>query len=230
MDINQAINARVSIRGFKPDPVPRAMIDEILTIATRAPSGKNVQAWEIVVLTGDVLDRIRVDNVAAFMAGEAERSDVPIAYPEGIYREREVEIAKTVLSVMGIRREEKEKRAAWWQRGFRYFDAPVAVLVMCDQDIDILLAHHDIGSFSQTFCLAALSYGLGTCIVRQGILYPDAIRRHTDITKDKSIISAIALGYPDPDFPANRIHSPRLTVKEITTWYGFGQTAWLPNS
>jgi len=224
MEINDAINARVSIRGFKPDPVPRTTIHEILTIATRAPSGKNIQAWEIAVLTGDVLDRIRRDNVAAFLACETERPDVPMAYPLGIYRERELEIAKTVLNVMGIRRGDKEKRSEWWQRGFRYFDAPVAVLVMCDQDIDILLAHHDIGSLSQTLCLAALRYGLGTCIVRQGVLYPDAIRRHTDIPKEKSIISAIALGYPNPDFPANRVRSPRVPVREITTWYGFSQT------
>jgi nitroreductase len=221
MEINEAISARVSIRGFKPDPVPRATIQEILTTATRAPSGKNIQAWEIAVLTGNVLDRIREDNVAAFLAGEAERPDAPIAYPSGVYREREVEIAKSVLNVMGIRREDKEKRAEWLQRGFRYFDAPVAVLVICDRNIDILLAHHDIGSLSQTFCLAALSYGLGTCIVRQGVLYPDAIRRQTDIPVDKSIISAIALGWPDPDFPANRVRSPRLSVDEITTWSGF---------
>ena len=224
MQINQAINARRSIRGYKPDPVPRSTIEEILGVATRAPSGKNVQAWEVAVLTGDVLDRIRADNVAAFLAGETERPDVPIAYPAGKYREREVEIARAVLNLMGIRREDKEKRAQWLQRGFRYFDAPVAVLLVCDRDIDIFLAHHDIGSLSQTFCLAALGYGLGTCIVRQGVLYPEAIRRHTGIPAQKSIISAIALGWPDPDLPANRVRSPRLPVAEITTWHGFRRT------
>ena len=221
MEINDAINARISIRGFKPDPVPRRTIAEILTLATRAPSGKNVQAWELAVLTGDVLDRIRGDNVAAFLAGDAERPDLPIAYPSGIYREREVEIAKAVLEVMGIRRGDDEQRLEWWQRGFRYFDAPVVLLVTCHRDVDILLAHHDIGALSQTFCLAALSYGLGTCIVRQGVLYPDVIRRHTGIPENRFIISAIALGYPDPDFPANRVRSSRVPLAEITTWYGF---------
>jgi nitroreductase len=224
MEINEAIDTRVSIRGFQPDPVPGATIREILAAASRAPSGKNVQPWEIAVLSGDVLDRIRGENVASFLAGETERPDLPIAYPAGVYREREVEIARAVLQAMGIQRGDTEKRGAWLQRGFRYFDAPVAVLLMCDADVDILLAHHDTGSFSQTFCLAALGFGLGTCIVRQGVLYPDAIRRHTGIPQSKLIISAIALGWPDPDYPANRVRSTRLPVDEITTWYGFPGT------
>ena len=221
MEINRAIEARRSIRGFTQDPVSRQTVAEILTLATRAPTGKNVQPWEFAVLTGDVLDRIRRDNVAAFLAGEAERPDLAIAYPTGIYKEREMDIARAVLQAMDIRREDREKRSEWQQRGFRYFDAPVAVLVMADRDIDILLAHHDIGSFSQTFCLAALNYGLGTCIVRQGVLYPDVIRRHLDISENKFIISAIALGCPDPDFAANQVYSQRVPLDEVTSWHGF---------
>jgi len=221
MDINQAIDARRSIRGFTKDPVSRKTVAEILTLATRAPTGKNVQPWEFAVLTGDVLDRIRRDNVAAFLAGEAERPDLAISYPTDVFMQRAREIGKAVLQAMDIPRDDREKRQAWLERGFRYFDAPVAVLVMADRGIDIMLAHHDIGSFSQTFCLAALGHGLGTCIVRQGILYPDVIRRHLGVTEDKFIISAIALGYPDPEFPANQVCSPRVPLSEITTWYGF---------
>jgi nitroreductase len=221
METNEAIQARCSTRGFKSDQVPQEIVRAILRLAIRAPTGKNLQPWEFKVVTGDVLDRIRWENVAILLAGEPERPDVPIAYATGTFKEREVQTTKAILGVMGIRREDTAKRLEWWQRGFRFFDAPVAVLILADSQVDTILAHHDIGALSQTLCLAALDYGLGTCIVRQGVLYPDVIRRHVEIPPNRLIISAIALGYPDSEFPANQVRTDRIPVEEITTWHGF---------
>ena len=48
-----AITSRRSIRAFLPTPVPRETIEEILAVASRAPSGTNTQPWNVWVLTGD---------------------------------------------------------------------------------------------------------------------------------------------------------------------------------
>ncbi|MCX5906666.1 MAG: nitroreductase family protein, partial [Deltaproteobacteria bacterium] len=79
----------------------------------------------------------------------------------------------------------------------------------------------DIGAVMQTLCLAALDYGLGTCIEDQGIMYPEVIREYTGIPDTKRLIVSIAIGYPEDHFPANRIESLREPVDSITTWCGF---------
>lgn len=59
MDMAEAIRSRKSIRGFKPDPVPREVLEQILDLARRAPSTMNTQPWEFVVLTGESSKRSR---------------------------------------------------------------------------------------------------------------------------------------------------------------------------
>ncbi len=221
MDIIQAINTRRSIRGYRPDPVPRETIRDILALATRAPSGKNAQPWEFAVLGSEVLRQIAAENAANMVRGVPEYADVRMTYPQGIYLERGVEIAKKLLQAMQIPREDREKRSLWWQRGFRYFDAPVAILILTDRSMDLAQAQYDTGLLSQTLCLAALAHGLSTCIVRQGVLYPDVIRAHTTIPDDKLITVAISLGYADPGFAANAVVSHRVPAEELTDWYGF---------
>jgi nitroreductase len=223
MDIKAAILNRHSIRGLKPDPVPMHVIEEILEISTRTPSGKNAQPWEFVVLTGDVLGRIAAGNVAHLMDGTQETPDVSVPPPTGVYKERNAQTAKQLYATMGIARDDRDARVAWWQRGFRYFDAPVVLLLLTDREVPLLKAQRDIGLITQTIALLALEYGLGTCIVSQGVVYTDVIREHTGISRDKLITIAIALGYPDPDFPANHFVSQRVPAAEITTWYGFSE-------
>ena len=58
MDFDDVILGRRSIRGYKPDPVPRALIEEIIALAMRAPSSMNTQPWNFYVVTGEALDRI----------------------------------------------------------------------------------------------------------------------------------------------------------------------------
>jgi len=66
--------------------------------------------------------------------------------------------------------------------------------------------------------LAALNYGLATCIEDQGVMYPEVVRRVTGIPETKRIIICIAIGYPDWDFPANSLKSTRLPLENVVTW------------
>jgi nitroreductase len=79
----------------------------------------------------------------------------------------------------------------------------------------------DLGAVTQTICLAALSHGLGTCIEGQGVMFPRVIRKHTGLPESKKIIIGIAIGYPDPEFPANRLESAREPLETVATWHGF---------
>lgn len=221
MEILKAIRARKSIRGFKPDPVPRETIMEILEAATRAPSGKNYQPWEFTVVTGEQLDNIRWGNVAKMTAEAPVNPDVVYEPKADSRHPRNVAVTIQLFKLMGIQREDREKRADWWQRGFRYFDAPVAIIILVDRSLSVAQTQFDIGLVCQNICLAALHYGLGTCIIRQGVLYPEVIRKFIPVPKSRNIAVALALGYPDWDYPANRVESPREPIDRITTWHGF---------
>ncbi|MFP4532567.1 MAG: nitroreductase family protein [Desulfobacterales bacterium] len=225
MNVIDAINMRISIRGFKAEPVPGALLKEILETATRAPSALNSQPWEFAVITGAVLDQIRAANVEKLRSGAPMAPDhVAALWPkESVYRERQVDLAKQIFNLMGIAREDKEKRNAWQERGFRFFDAPAAVIVMTDQMLSESGPLLDIGMVVENICLAAVARGLGTCIEDQGIFYPEVIRNLAAIPETKRLIIGIAVGYPDWNHPANQLKTRRAPVDQITTWIGFDE-------
>jgi nitroreductase len=97
----------------------------------------------------------------------------------------------------------------------------VAIIVVTDKSLSESGPLFDIGAVVQNFCLAALKYGLGTCIEDQGVLYPQVARDMAGIPDSKRIIIAIAMGYPDWDFPANNVVSTREPIENITSWVGF---------
>ncbi len=218
MDIVNAIKTRKSIRAYLPQSVPQEIIREILEAAVRTPSALNTQPWEITVVCGEVLENIKHDNVANIISGAPQEA---LAY-RGIYHQRQVELAIELFKFLDIKREDRDKRNEWLLHGYRFFDAPVAIILAADKSLrQDTMAVHDIGALAQTICLAAMNYGLGTCIESQGAVFHEIIKKHTDMPEDKDVIISIALGYADPNFPANQIVSRRLSVDEVTTWLGF---------
>lgn len=223
MDILEAVNTRKSIRGFKPDPVPKEMLRRILSIACRAPSGSNIQPWEFAVIAGEVLEKIKRDNAELCRSGADPRPERRSAEkpPGSLFKARQAELGCRLYQLMGVSREDREKRLSWREKGVRFFDAPSVILISTDRTLSETGALTDIGMVAQTICLVAMHFGLGTCIVGQGLAYPEIIRSHLAIHKTQKLIVAIAVGYPDWDFPANRLETTRAPLDEITTWWGF---------
>lgn len=223
MDILEAMKRRKSIREFLDRPVPREVIRELLAVACRAPSAMNTQPWEFTVVAGDVLDSIRRALVEHVQTGDQPHPEhAVVGWPvESVYRRRQVDLAKRLFQLMDIRREDAEKRTAWRERGFRFFNAPVAIIISVDRMLAAGTPIFDIGAVTQNVCLAALHYGLGTCIEDQGVMYPEVLRRYCGISETKQIVIAVAVGYPNWEYPANRLESPREPVDSLTTWCGF---------
>jgi nitroreductase len=223
MDIDEAVRMRKSIRGYKPDPVPKEVLEQLLELAGRAPSAMNTQPWEFTVLTGEALQSVKRGNVDLLNSGVPPGPEhVVISWPrDSIYRQRQVDLAKQLFRLMDIPREDRDKRAKWIERGFRYFDAPTAIVISTDRCLSESGPLLDIGALMQTICLAAMHFGLGTCIEDQGVAYPDVLRKYAGISESKRIVMAIAIGYPDWDFPANKVESEREPIKNVTAWLGF---------
>jgi len=220
MELMEAIQQRKSIRAFKNRKVPKDIIMEILNIACRAPSAMNTQPWEFVVLSGEKLNRLRAAMVEKLKEGAPISPEhLVVGWPnDSVYKKRQIDLAKLLFKAMNIPREDVEKRVWWLERGFRFFDAPAAIVIAADRVLGESAPLLDLGAVMQNICLAALHFGLGTCIEDQGVLYPEVFREHTGISSTKRLVIAIAIGYPDEDFPANQISSEREPAESLTTW------------
>lgn len=223
MNIIEAIRTRKSIRNFTADPVPQHILRKIIEVAVRAPSAENSQPWEFTIVAGDILDTIRKANIEKLKSRALPHPDLAAeGLPrDSVYRRRQIEIAKQLFGLMDISREDLEKRDRWMELGFRYFNAPAAIIISVDRSLSYPRPIFDIGSATQNICLAALNYGLGTCIANQGITYPEVLHEFAKIPESKRIVIAIAIGYPNWDFPANKVVSDREPMENITTWVGF---------
>lgn len=225
MDIIEAIRSRKSIRGYKPDMIPADVLEDLLEIAAQAPSTRNFQPWKADIITGEVLEKIKRSNVAQLFAGVTPHSEVLIENEhesrEPAFRQRQIAVAKQLFKSMGIQREDKLSRTEWLLRGFRFFDAPVAIILSSSDALTKSVMAFDIALFAQTLCLAALDFQLGTCIAQQGISYPEVIRRYTGMPESERIVIGISIGYPDRDYPANDVQAGREPVNTFARWYGF---------
>lgn len=223
MNIIEAIRIRKSIRDFTADPVPQHILRKIIEVAVRAPSAENSQPWEFTIVAGDILDTIRTANIEKLKSRALPHPDLAAeGLPRGsVYRRRQIEIAKQLFGLMDIPREDVEKRGRWMELGFRYFNAPAAIIISVDRSLSYPRPIFDIGSATQNICLAALNYELGTCIANQGITYPEVLHEFAKIPESKRIVISIAIGYPNWDFPANKVVSDREPIENITTWVGF---------
>ena len=223
MDFDDVILGRRSIRGYKPDPVPKALIEEILALAMRAPSSMNTQPWNFYVVTGEPLDKIRAGNTQRTVDGVPQSREFRTGEPfAGVHRERQIGVAKQLFAAMGIERDDQAKRQDWVLRGFRQFDAPVCILVTYDRVLDGSDdTPFDCGAVATALVNAAWSRGLGAVINSQGIMQSPVVREHAGIADDQVILKSIALGWPDDDFPANCVVSTRKSVEEAAVFVGF---------
>jgi nitroreductase len=223
MEYDEVILGRRSIRGFKPDPIPKEVIREIVSLATRAPSSMNTQPWHLHVVTGEALDRIREGNTERNLAGVPASREVRMHGPyTGIHRDRQKAIAGQLFEAMDIEWSDKERRQDWVMRGFRQFDAPVSIVITFDKDLtDNDIAIFDCGAVVNCLVNAAWSRGLGCVINGQGIMQSPVVREHASIPENEVIMSCVAMGYPAEDFPANDVVSERRPVDEVITFVGF---------
>ncbi len=223
MDYEEIAQARRSIRGYKPDPIPREVLEEIIHIAKQAPSSMNTQPWHFHVLTGEPLERIRKGNTEKMMAGSAVDREIKLNHGyEGPHRERQIEIAVQLFEAMGIARDDKERRMDWVMRGFRQFDAPVSIVITVDKALaDDTIAHFDCGAATYGLVLAAWSKGIGSVINGQGIMQSSVVRENAMIPDDQVIMTCVAMGYPDESFVANDVKSRRTPNDKVASFIGF---------
>jgi len=226
MDVIEAIRTRRSIRLFKPDPIPKKVLQELLDVGRWAPSGGNVQPWYFHVLAGKPLAEVtaRLVEMAKTWDGHEYMNTNPDLPRTGPYskllipRQQSLKALQDAIRYPPGTKNLEAKQLEHREHMLRFFDAP-AVIVACSDDRgpNSIVS---IGGLAQTICLAALTYGLGTCIMGVPVLWPDIFRAFLDIPKDRAIVTSIAIGYPDLRAPINTFPRPREPLDSLVEWHG----------
>jgi nitroreductase len=217
-----ALHARKSVRAFKPDPVPRELVEELLVLASRAPSGTNIQPWKVHVVAGDVRARLEAEVLAHRDTNPPDdRAEFPrTGKRKEPYIGRMRKLGKDMYSLIGIPKGDQAANWAQWGRNYRFFDAPVGLLFTIDKELDAM-SFVDVGMFMQTFMLAAKVRGLDTCAQGAWNNYWTVTRQVLNVPDDEYIIAGISLGYADEASPVNTLVSEREPVESFATFHGF---------
>jgi nitroreductase len=224
--VDAAITSRMSVRAFLPTPVPRATIEHLLTLASRAPSGTNTQPWKVYVLQGASRDSL-VQKVCT--AHDALRADPSLAaeykeaydyYPEKWvtpFIDRRRENGWGLYGLLGITKGDKDKMHAQHQRNFRFFDAPVGFMFTLDRVMG-RGSLVDYGMFMQNLMVAARGHGLHTCPQAVWNGFGRIILPHIGAGEHEMLVCGMSLGYADPDHVVNSFYTPREPAASFTTW------------
>jgi nitroreductase len=222
MNIEDAIVGRQSIRAFLADkPVPRDIIEKVLEIAGRAPSGSNIQPWKVYVITGERKAALTKACLARHDAGEQPKREYNY-YPvnwRAPYIDRRRECGWGLYQTLGIEKGDKARMHHQHGRNYEFFDAPVGVFFTLERDMEIG-SWLDTGMFIQSVMIAARAFGLETCPQAAFCNFFDTVMDHIGAPAEEMLVCGMSLGYPEPEAVANTFRTTRLPVSAFTTFVG----------
>ena len=211
------VSSRRSMRDFKPEPVPRDIIDSVFGGAQRAPSNCNTQPWFVHVVTGETLERLRAELPAKFAAGEIALDFPYDGQYEGVYKDRQYASATALYDSLGIAREQKADRNAWFMRNFSFFDAPAVAFFTLPTGFGLREAC-DLGMFAQTVMLGLTAHGLGSCPQTALAFLANVIRPALSLGDQEQLMFGMSFGYPT-DTAVNEVTTERASLGDVVTFH-----------
>ncbi len=221
--VDSVMRARRSLRAYRSDAVPRALLEDILQVASSAPSNSNTQPWRVHAIAGAPKQTMGDALVAAFRENRLPPSPhFPDPLPDE-HAQRQRDFGATYYQTLGIDIADMAGRARQSEKNFHFFGAPVGLIFT----IDRRLAPHswlDLGLLVQNVMVAAAARGLGTCPQVSFARFHPVIAQHLALTEHELTVCGMSLGYPDPDALVNRMAMPRRDVRAFASFTGFAMT------
>ena len=224
MDVFEAIESRKSIRAFTDQPVEKELLDKLLQISQRSPSGTNTQPWYVYLCTGDVKQAITDDVLKMAAEGKSKKYEDYDYYPpvwRDVHQARRRAVGWGLYGLLGIEKGDREGSARQGARNFKFFDAPVGLFVTVDSYVT-RGSWADAGMYIQTIMLAARGLGLHTCPQAAWIPLQEPVFKHLGIPDDQELVTGMSLGYADKDALENTLMSEREDVSNVARFVGFG--------
>jgi nitroreductase len=218
MDTIECIKTRMSIRGFKSEPVPKEILMEVLNTAKWSPSYKNSQPWEIVILSGAKKNELSKILVELQEKGSPPCPDIPEpeSWPDAEGR-RIADLMKKRAETSGMNLNDPEVLKKAKKANFRFYGAPHGIYLFQDASLTPW-SLFDLGLFAQSLMLSAHAKGLGTVPQAFATDYAQDTKKFLGIPETKRLVLGISIGYPDVDSPVNAFRTDRIETDEFVTW------------
>ena len=215
MDAIECIKTRMSIRGFKPHPVPVEILKNIFETAKWSPSYKNTQPWEVVIISGK-----KKEELSKILLEELEKNTKPspdIPEPQSWPPAIEARITallkkRSELTGVDMFSPEALKRAKI--ANFQFYGAPHGIFLFQDSSLPTW-SIFDMGLFAQSLMLAAHAYGLGTVLQAFVTDYAQHVKDFLGIPETKKLVLGMSAGYPDLESPVNKFRTDRVETAQI---------------
>ena len=220
MKVSDALASRKSVRAFTDAPVDPAVIRRVLTTASRAASGGNLQPWHVDVVGGAELDALKA-IMRDRLAKGPETPEYAI-YPEVLgdaYKARRFAVGEAMYAAIGVPREDKAGRMRWFMRNFQFFDAPLALFTTVARTMGPP-QWSDLGMFLQSVMLLLREEGLDSCAQECWAIYPETIRNFLGTPPERMLFCGMAIGHRDPDAAVNALVTDRAPLAEFATFRG----------
>lgn len=221
-DFDSLSAQRRSVRAFTDQPVLRAQMEQICTVARRAPSGANLQPGSFHVLTGAALTGLSARLMQAIDDGapiETEYSYFPRPMPAQL-KARQRAAGYALYQALGIERRDLQGRRDQFARNYGFFGAPVGIVVTINRNMG-KGCFMDLGMSIMNLLLAAESLGLGATGIGALANYGSIVHRHLDLPQQELVVCGIAVGHPDRSAPVNQFRTDRADLSEFTSFRGF---------
>lgn len=206
--------ARFSCRSFRPEPVPRAIIERILTAAQKTASWCNSQPWRVEITSGPATEAFRKVMYAAASGGKPPSGDFPFPREyKGVYLDRRRESGFQLYNALGIERGDKAGYARQALENYNFFGAPHVAIIHSDEALGTYGAI-DCGGYVTSFMLAAQALGVATVPQAALAFHSDVVRNHFGLGDDRKVVCGISFGYPDLDHKANSYRTSRAALAE----------------
>ncbi len=219
--VDDAITSRQSCRRFIDKPVSREQIHHLLDVARYAPSGTNIQPWNVYVVAGATRDAIASAIIADLEVtperDEREYNYYPTQWFEP-YLSRRRACGWGLYGSLGITRENKAGMSAQRARNYTFFDAPIGLFFTLDKRLE-KGSWLDLGMFIQNVMVAARGQGLHTCAQAAFASYQTIVRQHLPISDDETLVCGMSVGYGDMQAPENRWRTEREEVDQFSQWF-----------
>jgi len=214
--VDAAITTRRSLRAFLPDPIPRQTIEEILAVASRAPSGTNTQPWKVYVLTGEAKAALSAKIAAAYddPAERAAHTEEYAYYPtewKAPFIDRRRKVGWDLYGLLGIAKTDKQRMHVQHRRNYEFFGAPVGLMFTIDRAMQ-QGSWLDYGMFLQSIMIAARGRGLDTCPQAAFMQFHRIISAHVGAPDNEQVVCGMSLGHADPNAIENTLVTEREPV------------------
>ena len=220
MNVLEALKERKSVRAYLDKKVEKEKINLILNSAKHAPSGINMQPWNVCVVSGQKKKQIEEKILKNYDNNNKDVMDYqyyPLTWTD-TYKKRRKETGLLMYKTLGITREDKDRQIEQWRANYRAFDAPVVLYFFIDASLE-KGSYLDYGMFLQSIMLSATELGLATCPQAALAEFPTIVKEELNIDNNQKLLCGIALGYEDKNALINSYRTSRIELNEFVTFY-----------